>query len=150
MPIIRPAHNTERDFLHALWERSVRATHHFLTEEDIACYSSMVKELLGMDLEFWVACDEKANVPTGFMLLDLSPENEWKMEGLFIDPNLRRSGIGTVLVHHARILKGRLLLDVNEQNSGARAFYERLGFRAVGRSPLDCTGRPFPLVHMEG
>jgi hypothetical protein len=29
-----------------------------------------------------------------------------------------------------------------------RDFYAALGFRVVGRSPLDDGGRPFPLLHM--
>ena len=150
MPLIRPPHGNERDFLHALWDRSVRATHDFLTEDDIAFYSPMVRGLLDMDVEFWVACDETANIPLGFMVLGRSPEQGWKLEALFIDPVHSRRGVGTLLVRHARLLKGRLALDVNEQNPGALAFYVRTGFRETGRSPLDGTGRPFPMVHMEG
>ena len=51
-------------------------------------------------------------------------------------------------MEHARSLKGPLLLDVNEQNPQARVFYESLGFVVDGRSSVDSTGRPFPLLHM--
>ena len=34
------------------------------------------------------------------------------------------------------------------QNPQAQAFYERFGFRVVGRSPLDGQGNPYPLLHM--
>jgi putative acetyltransferase len=27
-------------------------------------------------------------------------------------------------------------------------FYERLGFKRIGRSPLDDAGRPYPLLHL--
>jgi putative acetyltransferase len=37
---------------------------------------------------------------------------------------------------------------VNEQNEGACAFYRKLGFRQVGRSELDDSGRPFPILHL--
>ena len=40
-------------------------------------------------------------------------------------------------------------MDVNEQNDVAIAFYERMGFKQIGHSELDATGRPFPIVHME-
>jgi len=40
-------------------------------------------------------------------------------------------------------------LKVNEGNPGARAFYERMGFVAVGRAETDDAGRPWPLVLME-
>jgi hypothetical protein len=39
-------------------------------------------------------------------------------------------------------------VDVSEQNTAARGFYEHLGFRVVGRSPLDPSGRPIPVLHM--
>ena len=39
-------------------------------------------------------------------------------------------------------------MDVNEENQAARGFYEALGFVVVGRSPLDETGRPHPLLHL--
>ena len=39
-------------------------------------------------------------------------------------------------------------MDVNEQNSAARGFYEACGFAVEGRSELDDQGRPYPLLHM--
>jgi putative acetyltransferase len=41
-----------------------------------------------------------------------------------------------------------LTVDVNEQNTGARRFYEASGFVVEGRSELDGQGLPFPLLHM--
>jgi hypothetical protein len=37
---------------------------------------------------------------------------------------------------------------VNEQNVAALAFYDALGFVAVGRSPRDGTRRPFAILHL--
>ena len=147
MPVIRPPHSAEQGVLHALWERSVRATHDFLSEEDVEFFSPMVRELLASDMEFWVVAEDGSNAPLGFMGLDRAG-NGWKLEALFIDPAARRKGLGLLLVRHARLLKGTLILDVNEQNPGALAFYRRLGFAETGRSPLDGAGRPFPLIHM--
>jgi len=48
----------------------------------------------------------------------------------------------------ARSRKGQLRVDVNEQNAGASAFYESMGFQVAGRSPLDRQGRPYPLLHL--
>lgn len=48
----------------------------------------------------------------------------------------------------ARRLKGPLAVDVNEQNPAVLHFYEALGFRVQGRSPVDGAGRPFPLLHL--
>lgn len=151
MPVIRQPRADERDAMHALWLRSVRATHAFLSEDDIAFYAPMVAELLASDLEFWAIYDDRDEELCGFMGLE-GPETakgKAKLEALFIDPAKSRQGLGTLLVEHAVSLKGALLLDVNEQNPGARAFYRRLGFRETGRSPLDGAGRGFPLIHME-
>jgi putative acetyltransferase len=37
---------------------------------------------------------------------------------------------------------------VNEQTPAAIAFYRHLGFEPFGRSPVDDSGRPYPLIHM--
>lgn len=149
--VIRPSHTAGRGTLHALRERSVRATHGFLTEEDILFYSPMVWEALVSDMEFWIAVDGETNVPLGFAGLDRDRfGNGWKLEALFVDPAASRKGVGSLLVRHARLLKGGLTLDVNEQNPGALAFYRRVGFTETGRSSLDGAGRPFPLIHMRG
>ena len=71
-----------------------------------------------------------------------------KVEALFLAPEFFRRGGGRLLVEHARELKGPLLVDINEQNPQAREFHESLGFVVDGRSEVDSTGRPFPLLHM--
>lgn len=152
MPIIRPAHASEQEVLHALWERSVRATHHFLGEKDINYYSPMVWEFLASpDIEIWVAASDGTNMPLGFMGLDRDDSGTgWKLEALFVDPAAARKGVGSQLVRHARLLKGELVLDVNKQNPGAIAFYHSQGFTETGRASVDGAGKPFPLIHMKG
>lgn len=135
----------EGDALHALWERSVRATHTFLSEEDIAFFSPMVRDVFTADLTIWVAFAE--NDLAGFMALDVAA-SPVKLEALFIDPVHFRKGVGSCLVAEAIDSHAPLDLDVNEQNPGAREFYRRMGFTETGRSPLDGAGKPFPLIHM--
>ena len=141
---IRRARAADLDTLVALWERSVRATHEFLTEADIDALRPLVREALSDDaLELWVLT-EKADVPIGFMGLA-----GHDIAALFLEPARRGQGYGRRLVAHAQQLRGgQLTVDVNEQNPAARGFYEALGFRVVGRSPLDDGGRTFPLLHM--
>jgi putative acetyltransferase len=143
-PEIRRSQPMDCLLLVPLWERSVRATHSFLTETDIACYRPLVEEFLaGESLELWVLTDS-SNVPIGFLGLSAHA-----IEALFLEPVYRRHGYGRCLVQHAQQLRsGPLTVDVNEQNDAARAFYEALGFVVVGRSPLDETGRPHPLLHL--
>jgi len=87
---------------------------------------------------------DEADVPVGFMGLSQS-----SIEALFLEPTYRRRGGGTRLIAHAQERCGAALaVDVNEANDAALAFYEALGFRAIGRSPLDETGRPHAVLHM--
>jgi putative acetyltransferase len=71
------------------------------------------------------------------------------MEMLFLVPKSRGKGIGRMLLEFAVAELGVNKVDVNEQNSAAVGFYEHMGFKAVGRSPVDGEGKPFPLLHME-
>lgn len=141
---IRPARSDDHDALVELWERSVRATHHFLAEDDIVFFRPLVREALGSgEIETWVLAGED-DAPLGFMGMTGA-----RIEALFLAPEHRGAGGGRRLVAHAQALRGgELLVDVNEQNEAARGFYERLGFVVEGRSELDPTGRPYPLLHM--
>lgn len=151
MPVIQHPKSGDTDALHTIWLHSVRVTHTFLTEEDIAFFSPMVREMLASDIELWAVYDDKSGVAMGFMALagPDKPGEPAKLEALFIDPDKSRQGLGTLLVRHAQTLKGSLILDVNEQNPDALAFYIYMGFTETGRSPVDGAGKPFPLIHMQ-
>lgn len=125
-----------------IWLESVRATHGFLSEADVATLLPEVRDLALPALELWVLCDDGGEL-LGFMGLDGA-----KVEALFIAPSSSRRGGGRMLIEHARRLKGPLAVDVNEQNPAALRFYEAMGFRAQGRSAVDSAGRPFPLLHL--
>lgn len=70
------------------------------------------------------------------------------MEALFIDPDVRGSGIGRQLLQYGLSSHGPLTTDVNMQNSQAVGFYKRMGFVETGRSEADSQGRPYPLIHL--
>ncbi len=128
-----------------LWERSVRATHAFLEANDIETLRPLVaEEFAGAVVDWWLLVDDESRT-VGF--LGYTPNF---IDGLFIDPDFRGRGAGTLLVAHAeRVASGPLRVDVNEQNDDARRFYEAMGFVVVGRSATDGSGRPFPLLHMQ-
>lgn len=107
--------------------RAVDATHDFLTPEHRRAIEAEVAAYLPrppLDL----AVDEDGRV-VAFMPLDGS-----HMEALFVDPDVRGSRIGRMLVEEALRRYPHLSTDVNEQNQQAIGFYERLGFERVGRS----------------
>lgn len=135
---------TDHDRLVEIWHRAVSQTHHFLTEADIEFYRQLVQNGALREVEIWVALNDNEQ-PAGFIGLDGT-----KIEMLFVDPDDHGKGAGSRLIKHAESVKGsRLQVDVNEQNDGACAFYKRYGFVQTGRSELDGSGRPFPLLHLE-
>ena len=158
---IRQATGADHNALALLWRRSVVATHHFLPSGEVERLFEDVRPFYLSGVEtLWLAetADTKAEAgcpntaraarsaahPVGFMGC-----NGPQVEMLFVDPDFFRRGVGGALLAHAKAAHQRLTLDVNEQNPQARAFYERQGFRVVGRSALDGQGMPYPLLHME-
>lgn len=139
---IRLYANEDNARLVDIWLAAVRATHHFLTEDDIQFFLPRLRDLHIPALEVHVAEGEDGQL-LGFAGLDGA-----NLEMLFIDPIHHGRGIGKRLVDHAIALKGRLKVDVNEQNPGALAFYLKCGFTQIGRSELDGSGKPFPLLHL--
>jgi putative acetyltransferase len=142
---LRRARPEDAGLLLELWQRSVRASHHFLQESDIVALRPLVAQELASDaVNWWVLVSEEA-VLVGF----LGFAND-TIEALFIDPDHHGQGGGKLLVAHAQTLaRGtRLAVDVNEQNEAALGFYQSLGFSVAGRSPIDAGGRPFPILHL--
>ena len=142
--MIVPYQEQYHDQLVDIWHRAVVRTHTFLAEADIQFYHQIVRNGALREVELWMALNE-AQEPAGFIGLDGT-----KIEMLFVDPDEHGKGIGRRLVQHAKTRNGgSLQVDVNEQNEGAYLFYKRLGFVRIGRSELDPSGRPFPLLHLE-
>ena len=140
---IRRAISTDPEVLLDVWQRSVRATHTFVSEDDIRSMTPQVRDYLASsEPEFWVLCDD-SGVIRGFMGMSGS-----KIDSLFLAPEFQRRGAGGRLIEHAQALLAELTVDVNEQNVAARGFYEACWFVVDGRSELDEQGRPYPRLHM--
>jgi putative acetyltransferase len=130
------------DRLVEIWEASVRATHAFLGESDIAFLRPKIRH------EYLQAVALRAYEDDRGFLLGFVGVHDGNVEMLFVAPENRGSGVGAALLRHAVEQLGATSVDVNEQNPQAIGFYERMGFRPVGRSPIDGQGKPFPLIHM--
>jgi putative acetyltransferase len=141
---VRFAREDDRERMLDLWERAVRATHHFLSDADVVELRPLVVQAFASDgLAWWVLASD-SDTPIGFL-----GYADNTIEALFIDPDHHGKGGGTLLIAHAQSLaSGALAVDVNEQNDGAVRFYTSAGFSVIGRSPTDSGGRPFPLLHM--
>ncbi len=125
-----------------VWELSVRATHHFLSEADIQFFKPLILDQY-LDAVRLFCTRNEAGLITGF--LGLSDD---KIEMLFIHPDVRGQGIGKQLLEYAVHEQQIRSVDVNEQNEQAVGFYQHMGFRVIHRSPVDGMGKPFPLLSM--
>ena len=125
-----------------VWEASVRATHHFLTEADIAALKPQILHEYFGQVELFALRGQDAGI---LAFMGVAGQ---RLEMLFVRPGHFLQGLGGRLARHAVQALGVREVDVNEQNPGALAFYQRLGFQIAGRSAVDGQGRPFPLLHL--
>lgn len=126
----------------ALWENSVRATHDFITEEDIESFKPMIIEQAFPAVDLFCIKDVSGRI-LGFI-----GTLESKIEMLFVLNESRGKGVGRCLMTHALETLQCTKVDVNEQNPQAVEFYKHLGFRIVSRSETDDMGNPYPILHM--
>lgn len=143
LDMIRIRHSRPDDGEHviAIWRRAVDATHDFLSPDDRQAIDDLVCSFLPQ-AQLHVAANTE-DLPIGFMLI-----YDGHMEALFVDPASSGAGIGKALVRHGLELHPNLTTDVNEQNGRALGFYEHMGFKRIGRSPVDGQGRPYLLIHL--
>ena len=131
------------DALVSVWEDSVRATHHFLSDEEILKIKTYVPQALSA-VENLVIAENTAGQPIAFM----GVENH-RLEMLFLASSVRGHGLGRQLMQYGDEHYGITELTVNEQNPQAVAFYEHLGFTIYKRTDHDEEGNPYPLLYMK-
>lgn len=125
-----------------VWERSVRATHLFLSDGEVRSIREYVPQALLGVAHLLVAKDE-AGASAAFMGVE-----DGALEMLFIDPEERGKGLGRRLLRLGIESYGVRRLAVNEQNPRAAGFYEHMGFEAYARSETDEQGNPYPILYM--
>ena len=125
-----------------VWERSVLATHDFLTPTDF----SEIKELAQIINfnHFQVYCLIEDDLVIGFIGVA-----DKKIEMLFLDPKYFGQGLGKILMSFALNELSADKVDVNEQNVKAVNFYKKFGFEIVERTEKDDQGRNYPLLRMK-
>lgn len=142
MPEIVSTSADQHAALLELWEQSVRATHHFLTEAQILQIRQQIMEFGYFDQVQLFHVEHQQQV-LGFMGIA-----GHKLEMLFISSAAFRQGIGSQLLQHALTLDVTEV-DVNEQNPDATAFYLKHGFEIIRRSETDSEGNPYPILHLQ-
>ena len=126
----------------AVWESSVRATHHFLTERELLRIRAYVPQALA-GVRHLAAAWENGR-PVAFLGAE-----DGRLEMLFVAAEHRGRGCGRMLLRYGMEHYGVDSVTVNEQNPQAVGFYARMGFTVVGRSPVDGQGGPYPILTMK-
>lgn len=126
----------------SLWEKSVKASHDFLSELDINNLIPVVKDAI-KEIENLIILYH------GDSLIGFIGMEQRKIEMLFVSPEYFGCGCGKELVNIAITDYGCIFVDVNEQNPKARDFYSRMGFRQYERTNIDEQGNPFPIIKMK-
>ena len=125
-----------------VWESSVRATHLFLSNDEIKSIKKYVPQALN-DITHLIIAKDEAGSPVAFMGIE-----NGTLEMLFISSEERGRGLGKRLIQYGIKRYAVERLAVNEQNPQAKGFYEHMGFRVYKRTDQDEQGKPYPLLYM--
>ena len=130
------------ELLLGVWESSVRATHLFLSEQEIEGIKQYVPQALRVVPHLIIV--EEDGAIAAFAGIDGR-----KIEMLFVAAKSRGRGIGRQLLQYAFDVYAVNELAVNEQNPQAIAFYEHMGLRVYKRSDIDEQGNAYPILYMK-
>ncbi len=125
-----------------VWESSVKATHLFLSENEIENIKKYVPQAL-KEIPYLIIVEDKNQIPVGFMGIV-----EQHLEMLFLSHEERGKGLGKELLKYGIDKYSVNDLAVNEQNPLAKGFYEHMGFEVYKRTECDEQGNPYPLLYM--
>lgn len=125
-----------------IWQKSVEATHLFLSPLDIKDILPQV--VIGLKQIPILLVSFTDDEPIGFAGIA-----DDKLEMLFLSPDYFQQGIGYKMISTAIQDYQIKYVDVNKQNPKALKFYLRQGFTIFKRSPVDSDNRPFPILHLK-
>lgn len=126
-----------------VWESSVKATHLFLSDNEIENIKQNVPQAFESVAHLFIMENDN-NIPIAFMGVE-----DGKLEMLFIKAEERGKGLGKQLLQYGIENYDVKELTVNEQNPLAKEFYEHMEFNVYHRSELDEQGNPYPILYMK-
>jgi len=130
-----------REQMISVWEKSVRATHRFVTSDEVNRLKELVKQI---DFNSYsVYCLISENEVLGFVGVE-----DDIVESLFLDPDYIGQKLGTKLMNFALNELKADKVNVNEQNLDAIKFYSKFGFVTYERTEKDIYGNNYPILKM--
>ncbi|TKX28817.1 GNAT family N-acetyltransferase [Campylobacter sp. MIT 12-5580] len=127
--------------LFEIWQSSVRASHHFISQNDLQAIAKEIPSYLLNVEKLYIYKKES-------QILAFAGTNQNCLEMLFVGANMFGKGIGKALLNFC-MQKGVNELAVNEANTKALQFYQNMGFKISKRSEKDTQGRNYPLLFMK-
>lgn len=125
-----------------VWEDSVKATHLFLSNEEIENIKKYVPQAI-LAVSHLVIIENESYQPIAFMGIE-----DGKLEMLFIKNSERGKGLGKQLLNYGIENYNVNELRVNEQNPKAKGFYEHMGFKIYKKTEIDEQGNSYPILYM--
>lgn len=131
--MIRPYRDEDCDGVLEAWEAASLVATPFLSAEFMAGEREQIRAVWLPKAETWVY--EADGRIAGFVSL-IGQE----VGAIFAHPDYQGRGIGRALMDHAVRLRDELFLDVFEDNTIGRRFYERYGFQSESKHVHEPTG----------
>ncbi|HYB96341.1 MAG TPA: GNAT family N-acetyltransferase [Vicinamibacterales bacterium] len=132
---LRPAADTDRDFLYDLHCTTMRAVVEATWGWDDDWQLRDFDRRMGA-YEIWII--EEDDQPCGGLMIEATPESFYIHE-IQVRPEFQGRGIGTTIVRSVltRAAQREVVVELSvvPANAGARRLYERLGFEVVAQQP---------------
>ena len=126
-----------------VWNKAIRATHNFLSEDDIQILErKTLIELFESVSIYGIRVNNKE-------LAEFVGINQNIIEMLFVSPDFTKKGIGSFLLNFAITENGAHKLEVYEHNKNAIRLYEKSGFIKASREDCDpLINKPYSILKM--
>lgn len=109
-----------------IWYQASAVAHPFLDDTFVEYVKTAMRDMYIPNSETWVY--EENNSILGFISM---MDNE--IGGLFVLPNNQGKGIGTQLVNFIQPHHDSLEVEVFDENSIGRGFYDKYGFKEINK-----------------
>lgn len=124
--MIRKFKENDIDEIMQIWKNENIRAHNFISKEYWEDNYEYVKEILPTAEIYVYILEDKI---VGFIGL-----NNNYIEGIFVDNNNHRKGIGTALLNKVKENRNSLTLDVYQKNISAISFYKNNGFVIISEN----------------
>ncbi|PSB35628.1 GNAT family N-acetyltransferase [Stenomitos frigidus] len=121
---IRVYQHSDKPALLKIYDAAVPSAHHFLEESVRMRHRQLAEESLD-DLATKTFVLEENGIIVGFATF----QTEIKMSGFFVNPELKRQGLGRKLMNYIQSEKQIIKLAVYKRNRDAVSFYKKMGFQ---------------------